>query len=71
MTARQNGTVVNMGKPDAEPFRKDAAEFVIVDKKTQKGYLTFYDIEEWEANAIIAVAAIIFRNCRQRPRNYA
>lgn len=71
MAERQNGTVMNIGKHDPELFRKDVAEFVIVEKKTPKGYLTFYGIEEWEANAMIAAAAIIFRNCKQRPGNQA
>jgi hypothetical protein len=58
------------GKDNAEPGRKKAAEFVVVDKKTGKGYLTFYDIDEWTANAIMAGAAIILRNCKQEPGNH-
>ena len=70
MATRLNSTETSIGKDDAEPSGQKAAEFVVVDKKTGKGYLTFYDIDECTANAIMAGAAIILRNCMQGPGNH-
>jgi hypothetical protein len=64
MSARQNGSENNVD----QVLNKKIAEFVVVDHKTQRGYLTFYRIDEGTANAIIAAAELIFRNCTDRAK---